>query len=259
MKEKWGLHGVGNYSLGRNYNFWLYKLQKAVLYRQIKPLFSDRSKKEVLDIGSGTGYFVQFWRSLKVKSIMATDISDYAVMQIKKKFPDVHSFQMDISKELPKTILKKKYHFISAVAVLFHINNDKMYLKALKNLYKLLQPGGYLFFSENFLHHGPLHGGYQVNRTLSVIKRLVIKAGFQIKSRVPLFILMNYPVDLKSNIIKKGWQKLTWPVRKFHFLGALAGAILYPLDLLLTRWIKEGPSTELMVCKKPGYLKKTGK
>jgi hypothetical protein len=36
----------------------------------------------------------------------------------------------------------------------------------------------------------------------------------------------------------------------WHPLGVVVGAMLYPLELLLVARLQEGPSTELMICRR---------
>lgn len=76
------------------------------------------------------------------------------------------------------------------------------------------------------------------------------KTGFTVKVRVPIFALMNTPVDSKSTIIKSIWQLMMMPVRELQFMGFVLGALLYPFEMILTSCLKEGPSTELMICEK---------
>jgi hypothetical protein len=93
------------------------------------------------------------------------------------------------------------------------------------NIHRLLNEGGIFLFSENFLHHEALRSQHQVSRQLFSIERILQGSGFKILDRIPMFVIMNAPVDTNS-------------------------CMLYPLELFLTRIAKEGPSTELMICKK---------
>ena len=65
-----------------------------------------------------------------------------------------------------------------------------------------------------------------------------------------MFVLMNTPVDTRSNWPSLLWRLLMSPVRAFNVLGFLYGVILFPLEILLTRVSKESPSTEMMICQK---------
>ena len=46
------------------------------------------------------------------------------------------------------------------------------------------------------------------------------------------------------------WKLMMQPARMSETLGWLWGVVLSPVDLLLTRFMKESPSTEIMLCRK---------
>ena len=250
LTAKWGLHGVGYAGLGKYYNAWLYRVRKRVFLRHVISLVDDWSKIDVLDIGSGTGFYVDLWKSLGVNSVTATDITKVAVTQLQKKFPDVQCRQLDIGNNRPDPFRSRKYHIISAFDVLFHIVDDDRYRRAFQNIFETLSPGGFCIFSDNFIRKGTIRGQSQVSRSLNEIEGILKGTGLKVKLRVPMFVLMNYPVDSNSAVLKDIWKWMTRPVRKFQFLGFPLGALLYPFELILTSYLKEGPSTELMVCEK---------
>lgn len=152
LRRNWGPLGVGHIGLGRYNNNWLYKVQRRIFLRHIRLLVDDWSKVNVLDIGSGTGYYIDLWKSLGVSSVTATDITTFAVEKLQKKFPNVNCFCLDIGDSLPEVFRNKRYDVISAFAVLYHIVNDDRYQRAFENISKMLRPGGFFVFSENFIH-----------------------------------------------------------------------------------------------------------
>lgn len=250
LKDMWGLHGVGYLGMGQYYNGWMYKVRKKVFLRYIKPLALNWNKIDILDIGSGVGFYVKLWKMLGVKSITATDITTFAVEQLQKEFPDSECYKLDIGDTLTGEIGNKRYDVISAFDVLFHIVDDNRYQKAFENISKMLRPGGLFIFSDNFLHGETIRGENQVCRSLKDIEGILKKLNFKIKLRVPMFVLMNNPVDSNNIIHKRLWKKATHLVGKSEILGLFLGGMLYPFELLLTYYFKEGPSTELMICEK---------
>jgi len=245
-----GLHGVGYLGLGTYYNNWLYRVRRRVFLRHVRFLADNWTKVNVLDIGSGTGYYIDCWKSLGVRSVTATDITAIAVEELRKKFPGLKCYQVDIGDNLPEVLHDKQYHIISAFAVLYHIVDDARYLTAFENIFQLLRPGGYLIFTENFVHGNAVRSQHQVSRSLDDIEGILKGVGFKVKARVPLFAIMNYPVDSNSSIFKIIWRGMMVPVRILQPLGFVLGALLYPFELMLTLFLKEGPSTELMICEK---------
>jgi SAM-dependent methyltransferase len=250
LAEHWGLQGVGYIGLGKHYNRWLYRIQKRVFLRLAGQLAAEFSKASVLDIGSGTGFYVGLWKKLGIRSLTATDITQTAVQKLQKKYSDVECRLLDIGAPLPAEFAGRSCDLVSAFAVLYHITDDDHYRRAISNIYHLLKPGGTLIFSENFIHGPTSRHPYQVNRSLDEITRLLQATGFRIRKRVPIFVLMNYPVDSRSRLLRLFWRSLSGSIRKIPPLGFFWGMILYPLDLFLSHFIKEGSSTELMICEK---------
>lgn len=90
----------------------------------------------------------------------------------------------------------------------------------------------------------------QANRTIGTILNLLSSNGLTVLRRAPLFVLMNYPGDVRSAVLRRLWYLATLPASVFNPLGHIYGAALFPLELLLTKIVREGPSTEILICRK---------
>jgi SAM-dependent methyltransferase len=169
------------------------------------------------------------------------------VASLQKKFARNEFFQLDIGAPLA---LREQFDVISAMDVLFHIIDDRRYEAAIFNVHSLLNPGGWFILTDNFLHATADRAVHQVSRSLNEVTSILERTGFQIIRRKPMFVLMNYPIDAKRQIWKSSWKILMYPARKNAFFAYLLGAGLYPIESALTRLFHEGPSTELMICRK---------
>lgn len=254
LKRNFGLDGVGCLKQGKCYNNWLYKIRENVFIRRVKAVGINFNKVTVLDIGSGTGFYIDRWKDLGVKTIVGADIASAAIKELKQRYPDKELYQLDIGDNV-EIFKERKFNVVSAFDILFHIVDDKHYEKAIRNIYSMLKPGGFFIFSENFLHRETVRETtkvkYQVCRSLSVIKKILEDAGFKIIERTPMFVLMNHPIDSKNYLWRMLWRIMAKIISINEFSGFLFGAILYPLELICLSLIKEGPSTEMMICKKP--------
>lgn len=250
LGANWGFESVGYYGLGRPYNYWLYKIRKLVFLRQMKALIEDFTSLSVLDIGSGTGFYVDLWRSLGVNSVVATDITNVAVKKLRDRFPDQLCIKLDAGDILQSDEHTARYDIVSAMDVLFHIVDDNRYRQAIQNVSQALKPGGHLVISENFVHGQALRANHEVSRPLSEITEMLEEAGFEIVSRVPVFALMNNPIDSNSRLLRIFWRLLTLPPKVLSPLGHIVGPLIYPVEALALSIVKEGPSTEMMICKK---------
>lgn len=248
LHDNYGLHGTGYIGLGKNYNSWMYKVRKYIVTKKLKSLKTEYNTAAVLDIGSGSGFYVDIWKDLGVKQITGCDITSVSVKNLKNKYPTGDFLELDISSNVIP--ISKQFDFISAFDVLFHIVDDDKYQKAINNIFNLLKPGGILIFSENFVHKKSLQSNFQSTRLLADIGSSFERAGFKILERVPMFYLMNAPVDSDGPLINKFWYFLKRGVSRGERYGSLIGCVLYPLELLLVTSSTESPSTEMMICKK---------
>lgn len=113
-----------------HYNKWIFK--------NIQPYLG----KNNLEIGCGIGNISQFL--IRKGNLVAIDISDKYVQEVKEKFKDYLNFQAyqwDVSSQLPDFLKEESFDSIICLNVLEHIEND---LLALKNMKQLLKSGGYL-------------------------------------------------------------------------------------------------------------------
>jgi len=244
-----GLLGVGNTSLGNNYNRWLYKLRRRIFLREARSLPLNWIEARVLDVGSGTGFYVRGWQEIGAPSITGSDLTEVAVSRLQQKFTGKEFILLDIGSPLIGRP-SPKFDAISAFDVLFHVIDDRRYEAAISNIHAMLVPGGWFIFSDNFLRHPVERAAHQVSRSLADVTSILHKIGFQIVRRRPMFVLMNYPVDTRNRIWKLLWRAFMYPVQRSELLGYVIGGMLYPAEAVLTRLLPEGPSTEIMICRK---------
>lgn len=250
LREHYSLAGVGYLRLGRRYNEWMYRVRGAVFDRVVSELKgSNWTGIPVLDVGSGTGFYVERWRRTGA-AVTGLDLTEVAVEELHRSFPEIPFVRADIGgtfEQIP--LAAESFQAISAFDVLFHLVDDAEYARAFRNLAALLSPGGWLLWSDNFLRRGEARVLHQASRSLAVSQRLVEAAGFEILSRVPMFVLMNYPAD-STRLVQRLWTVMVAPAVVAEPLGWLLGATLYPFERALLRLKRESPSTELMICRK---------
>jgi SAM-dependent methyltransferase len=246
LSGNFGLESVGYLGLGLAFNRWMYRVRKRIFTNCAKQL-GNSSTSSVLDVGSGTGFYIDLWKSMGYTHITGVDISTQAVESLRSKHPGltfVHGDVSDTSLQLPKARL------ISCMDVLFHVVDEAGFDRALSKLSHALEPGGTLILSDNFLHGPEKRLSHHVSRTLADYTAALERHGFRIVSRKPMFVLLNYPVDSDNRLLHFLWHLFNRFIPGREWLGNLAGAVLYPLELLLLFFVREGPTTELMICEK---------
>lgn len=249
LREHPGLCGVGHTCLGRSYIHWLYKVRRAVFLRLLPWLKINPRTAEVFDVGSGTGFYLELWKQAGISSVTGCDLTEIAVERLEKSFPWARILRLDIGVSLPASEYGR-YNIVSAFDVLFHIIHEERYQQAIRNAHALLRPGGLFLFSDALLRQGRRRAEHMVCRSLKEVTTLLTRTGFKVLCRVPMFVLMEEPLDSTNQWYRFLWKLMTYPVKHSEFAGYVIGGMLYPLELLLTKVCVESPSTEIIVCSK---------
>jgi 2-polyprenyl-3-methyl-5-hydroxy-6-metoxy-1,4-benzoquinol methylase len=249
LERTFSLGGVGWLGMSEGFNRWMYRVRGRAFVRAARTALPEPRAARVLDVGSGTGFYVDLWHALGIGQVTGSDITKVAVDRLRTRRPGNRFVQLNLAAGLGD-LEAEEFDAISAMDVLFHIVDDGGYEQALANLSNLLRPQGVLLMSENLVHGPALAGEHQVSRPLEWIEDRLAAVGLDIVARTPMFVLMNTPVDSTSTALHRWWELLTTAVRRWPGAGAAIGAGLYPLELALTTALREGPSTEMVVCRK---------
>jgi len=262
LRDHFSLEGVGYLRLGRRYNEWMYRVRGEVFDRVADGLDEQTESRadgtrsrsgalRVLDVGSGTGFYVDRWlrRSAEVTGV---DLTDVAVDGLRRRFPGVRFLQADIGDPLGPPLASEvgTFDVVSAFDVLFHIVDDAQYARALGNIASLLRPGGVFLWSDNFIHQPTIRVAHQVSRSLPEVEAALAGAGLEVVARRPMFVLMNYPADTESKLARLAWTAMVSPAMVSDHLGGLLGALLYRVERRLVAGRGESPSTEVMICRR---------
>ena len=248
LGSDWTETGVGYGALGTSFNRWMYRVREEVFLREAGALKLDWPNARILDVGSGTGFYVRLWRQLGAGSITGSDLTQAAVDNLRGRFPESTFLRMDIA-EPGDAIEEASFDAASCIDVLFHITDDDRYAAALRSFGRAVRPGGWFVLSENFLHRPVERGPNQVNRPIETITRLLDEAGFDVVRRTPMLVLMNAQVDA-GRVWRRLWGGALRAVTLTEPTGWLAGAGLARLERKLVRVLAESPTTELMICRR---------
>ena len=249
LAAHYNLCGVGHESFGLSYNQWLYEVRAKIFARCLAKANIDAINTKVLDIGSGTGFYIDCWEKAGATIITGSDITSVAVRNLHQIFARHQFVQLDISTTAALPI-SGPFDCITAFDVLYHITDDAGFSRAMSNIHRLLAPHGWFVFSDNFIHKETVRGQHQASRSLQVIEGALGSAGFRCICRLPMFILMNSPVDTRRHWPLALWKSFMLPLQVYDTLGYLGGAFLASIDLILTKFLSESPTTEIMLCKR---------
>lgn len=247
LSADWTSSGVGYQALGRPFNTWMYRVRREVFLREVARLDLDLPAAEILDVGSGTGFYIGRWQEAGARKITGCDLTEAAVSRLRARFPGVRFVRADIAEA--DVLSSSSFDAVSAMDVLFHITDDGRYRRALETIASVLRPGGTFVLSENLLHRPEQRGEHQVNRTFDWITAALDRAGFDVVRRVPMLVLMNAQIDAPM-VWRKAWGGALRAATLTRPTGWLAGAALYQIERRLTRRLRESPTTELMICRR---------
>lgn len=245
--EPFDLAAVGYRDLGVPYNRWLYRVRRYVFRRLVRALGDNWEGKRVLDVGSGTGFYVGEWLRTGA-STTGSDLTRTSVQRLTKAFPDTDFVQWDVTDNAP--FPPASFDAVSAFDVLFHIVDDSRYAAAFANVARVLKRDGYFLFSEALLHRDTVRVPHQASRPLQEVEALLRANDLELVTRRPMLVAMNAPSDATNPLLRGCWRVLEGVLARVPALGGLIGALLYPLELLLVSRLGESPTTEVVVCRK---------
>lgn len=260
LEREFTLAGVGHAGVGLAFNRWAYKVRRTVLQRALRDHGIEVKGAKILELGFGTGFYLDLWRQLGAAKVNGFDITDIAVKAAQERFGSTGwNFQKaDIGAPLPIGEDAGKCDFATAFDVLFHLVEDKNWNGALDNIAAAVKPGGHaLIFDkyqsiENAISHVR-------RRTLDTYREALTARGFEVIEVRPIFFVMNSPTDLSGFgkfLFKTHWSlvKLPYKIGKHiglgEILGGAMGAMLYLPELTLGRIFSSGPSTKLLIARK---------
>jgi SAM-dependent methyltransferase len=254
LSKSFDTSGVAYAYLAVSFNESLYRAERD----QVRRAFARWKPSEpigcALDIGCGTGIWIEFWRRLGVTSITGVDLTETSIVRLRQRGIDAALIRADIGD--PNVDLGGPFDVISAMSVLLHIVNPDRFAAAVANLARHLAPDGRMFLIEPVIVDGWWGGefGPEANsraRTLEAWTSEIERHDLELLDIRPVTFLLANPIDANTERAFRYWLRYWNYVLRYvgrrERAGVVAGRILELLDRPLRRRLRPGPSAKLLV------------
>ena len=210
--------------------------------------------KTVLDVGSGTGFWVDLWRREGAESVNGSDLVDAAVDRLRGRFPDCEFAQADISESAP--FPGRTFDVVTIMSVLHHVVDEDRFERALANLASQLVPDGRLAVLDPLVVRGrwmppAAESAHNVVRTLTRWEAAAASAGLHVDAVAPTAAFFSDPVDAGSRPAFAAhrffWRGITGVLQGRDRLASVVTPPVAALDRAVTARLRSGPAAKLIV------------
>lgn len=253
-----GLRSVGQSALPEALNRWLYEIGRRNVTRFMAAhRLDDLTGKDVLDIGSGTGYWIDIWRSKGAASIDGVDLVAEAVDRLRERYPRSTFMVGDIAERdvLPAV---GRYDLVTVMNVLLHIVDDDRFSAAAANVAATIRPGGRLLLAEPALVRRDSirpakPGASSVARSLAAYREAFEAAGLRFLAVGPSTVVAANPIetgDPRFRWYAGTWKRVARTALRWPRISGLLGLALAVVDRVLME-TGAAPSGKLILFESP--------
>ncbi len=270
LSENTSLKGVGWPNWPESYNLILYKKYLIGFEKVINDLNNNYSfplddKISVFEIGPGTGFYTNYFFQAGVKNYTGADISEASVQKLKTKYPGFKFIRKDISED--DDFVKEnenKFDMICIVDVLLHITDDAKFRRAVKNICRMVKPGGYIIVGDAIsIYRKTNHAEgtkytHDVSRHMDYLNQIFSESGAlnqKIYQRYNYFLNKNF--DFKFPVFGLLNKPFFWLLngglsvfRNNDLIGKLVGYPLSLMDSIITPFQKYSKNSKFILYKK---------
>ena len=256
-----GIKGVGYTSrstkfLEQQYHSRMHQVELALRHYGLANL----AGRSVLDIGSGTGIWLDFWHRHGVERAVGLDFAQPSIETLRARFPDDLIVQADVSKAPLPLSNNMRFDLISVFDVLLHIVDPAKLRSAIVNLAQHCVPGGWLIISDAIVQGQ----GYVPKRTYAVFNKvrplgeyhdLLTANGFVIDSIRPATVLLGNPLEAPNRLAflaLSAWWKATGLWGRSKICSGLLGPGAVKADQVACRLFARGiaPTSKIIFARK---------
>lgn len=244
---------VGHRSLGREYNAYIYRRRVEALDAFLSTVPIDPPDARILDIGAGTGFYLDYWRQRGAIAVNGVDVSADAAAALGARFPEYRIVCADVTMPGSLDPIQGQFDVITLFDVLYHITHDTDAEAVLKAISLRLAPNGYLLVFDHIMRRDYSLRRHVRFRGEETYARMLRAAQLRIIERVPLFSVLEPPLygNAALDVAVSGTYRVMGTLwRVIPLLGRVAGAVAYRLDAALRKRSFRIPNHELLVMRR---------
>lgn len=159
-----------------------YNLVENGIIDLLRGHFDTITGKTVLDVGSGTGHWVDFYHAyLEASEVIGTDFSKVCVQALTRRYEETTAIQIvqtDIAGK--NTHFERRFDVINAIGVMFHLVDDKAWESAVGNLVGYLARDGIAIVGGEFGTETRELGVMRKHRSLDRWKQCLASLGGEV-------------------------------------------------------------------------------
>lgn len=253
LGDEFSAAGVAYPHLAVSFNRAMYRALAHQAERSLRAAGAPDPPASVLDVGCGTGIWLDFWRRRGAGRIAGIDLTEASISRLRTRFTNMDLSRADVSDPAVREL--GRFDAISAMSVLLHITDEGRFDAAIANLAAMLEPDGVLVLVEAVVAHrwlGPPFGpdANSLARPLAEWEAVLGRHGLEIADMRPATVLLANPIDARTRMTWRAlsayWKALSLAVGRRERLGAAAGRVLGALDLPLRRVMPAGPTAKCL-------------
>lgn len=189
LNEQFTLKGVGYVTFSERYNDWLYNRKKQVLNKLFSKQLADLKGKKVLDIGCGTGFFVEKYIN-QGAAVTGADITTKSIEELTKKFPTANFHLLDLGDK--EGVINEQFDVINMWDVMYHLVDDAAFRQACKNIGAMSKPGTYFIVTDFFGSEKEVRPAEHVTfRCTAQYEEALGAEGYKLQQVIPLYRFLN--------------------------------------------------------------------
>jgi SAM-dependent methyltransferase len=253
-----GLRAVGQSGLPAGLNVWLYRIgrRNVAAFMRAHGL-ADLTGMSALDIGSGTGFWIDVWQAMGASTVDGVELVPEAVDRLRERFPGSTFIVGDIADPgvLPTD---GRFDFVAVMNVLLHVVDDDRFAAAAANIAATIRPGGRLLLAEPALTREgsvrpPRPGASSVARPIGRYRDALEAGGLRLLGVGPSTVIGANPIetgDPRYRWYAGAWNRIGRWARRWPRRAGVIGLGLAVVDrgLMATG---AAPSGKLILFERP--------